>query len=88
MTEDICTPLSLPSLVKLQRVVNLKAYDKTYYKWLLNLPPSLIEQLGWSEGDELIGEARKGVLRIRRGSAAAEALRVTSAPRKPRDRPT
>jgi hypothetical protein len=60
--------------VKLQRVVNLKAYDKTYYKWLLNLPPTLVEQLGWSEGDELVGDARGGVLHIRRGAAGADAV--------------
>ncbi len=58
--------------MKLQRVVNLKAYDKTYYKWLLNLPPTLIEELGWSEGEELVGDARDGVLRVRRVPAKPE----------------
>lgn len=52
--------------MKLQRVVNLKAYGKTYYKWLLTLPPTLIEELGWNEGDELAGKADRGVLRLRR----------------------
>ncbi|MCI4357958.1 MAG: hypothetical protein L3J95_01720 [Thermoplasmata archaeon] len=63
--------------MKLQRVVNLKAYDKTYYKWLLSLPPTLVEQLGWSEGDELVGEARMGVLRIQRGATKAGSSGVT-----------
>jgi hypothetical protein len=74
--------------VKLQRVVNLKAYDKTYYKWLLNLPPTLIEELGWSEGDELTGEAREGVLRIRRGAPVSVGQSRASPPRKRRGRPT
>ena len=68
--------------------MNLKAYDKTYYKWLLNLPPQLVEQLGWTEGEELLGEARSGVLRIRRATLSSSAAEGESKKGRRRNRPS
>lgn len=39
--------------MKLQRVVNRKTADRTYYKWKLQLPPDLVEAVGWEPGDEI-----------------------------------
>ena len=33
-----------------------KVGDKTYHRWIINIPPKDIEKLGWKAGDELEGK--------------------------------
>ncbi len=40
--------------MKLQRLSVGKRKGKPYWKWVLQLPPSLIDHLGWKPGDELV----------------------------------
>lgn len=39
--------------MRLQRLVNRKVRDKTYYKWVLTVPGDLIDALGWAPGEAL-----------------------------------
>ena len=39
--------------MKLQKQLSRKVKDKEYSKWVLTIPSSEIEKLGWSEGDEI-----------------------------------
>lgn len=39
---------------------------KKYYKFMVNIPPKIIEKAKLKEGDELEGEAKEGEVRLRR----------------------
>jgi hypothetical protein len=54
--------------MKLQRLVNRKVGDKTYHKWILNIPPALVEELGWTDQTELVAETDEGRLVIRKST--------------------
>jgi len=51
--------------MKLQRQASRSLKDKKYAKWVITLPPSLIEQLGWKEGEELETQELKNALILR-----------------------
>ena len=44
--------------MKLQKQVAYKVKGKPYYKFVLNVPPNRVEQLGWEEGLELKDEVK------------------------------
>lgn len=58
--------------MRLQRVKSLVAYDKTYFKFVITLPPDQVKQVGWDGGDTLESEVRgrEIVLRRKRGGRA------------------
>lgn len=51
--------------MKLQKQAAYKIQGKEYYKYVINIPPNRIEQLGWNEGIELIDELKGDSLHIR-----------------------
>ena len=34
--------------MKLSRVLNKRVGDKTYYKWMITVPPNVVAELDWS----------------------------------------
>ncbi len=42
--------------MRLQKNVSRKIGKTEYAKWVINIPPRIIEALGWKEGDELESE--------------------------------
>ncbi len=50
--------------MKLQKQLSRKVGDTEYAKWVLVVPPSLIENLGWKEGQELEAEIKDNKLVI------------------------
>ena len=42
----------------LQKQLSKKIGDKEYAKWVLVVPPKLIEKLGWKAGEELEAEIK------------------------------
>lgn len=51
--------------MKLQKQVAYKIKGKDYHKYVINIPPNKIEELGWKEGIELIDELKGNFLCIR-----------------------
>lgn len=39
--------------MKLQKRFNRKVGDKEYSKWVVTLPPEIVDSVGWKQGDEL-----------------------------------
>jgi len=52
--------------VRLQRQLNRRAKGKEYSKWLVVIPPDMVEKLGWREGEELELDVRGDELRLQR----------------------
>jgi bifunctional DNA-binding transcriptional regulator/antitoxin component of YhaV-PrlF toxin-antitoxin module len=53
--------------MKLQRRFLRKVKNKSYYKYMINIPPEAVEQSGIKEGDELEASVeKKGEIRVRR----------------------
>lgn len=50
--------------MKLQKQVAYRIKGKPYYKYVLNVPPNKVEQLGWKEGLELEEEVKGDTLSI------------------------
>ena len=50
--------------VKLHKIVNREYRGKTYYRWLLMVPPWLVYELGWREGEQVAMEVRGRALRV------------------------
>jgi AbrB family looped-hinge helix DNA binding protein len=50
--------------MKLQKRFLRKYKDKNYYKYIINLPPEIIEELGLKEGDELEVIIEKGEVKL------------------------
>lgn len=55
----------MESEVKLHKVVNREYHGKTYYRWILMVPPMTVKELGWHEGEAMRMEARGKVLQVR-----------------------
>ena len=53
-------------VVKLQRQFNRRVKRKEYSKWLLVIPPEVVDKLGWKEGDDLSAEVEGTALRLKR----------------------
>ena len=53
--------------MKLQKHPSRKSKDgKAYFKWEVILPKEAVEKAGFKEGDELLAEAKKGEIKLRR----------------------
>jgi hypothetical protein len=50
--------------VKLHKVVNREYRGKTYYRWILMVPPKVVGELGWREGEEIAMEVRGRALKV------------------------
>lgn len=48
--------------MKLQKQLSRKVGDKEYVKWVMTIPPHTIKELGWDEGQEILGKIEKGKL--------------------------
>jgi hypothetical protein len=53
--------------VKLFKTKTRTYKGKDYFKWSMNPPQELIEELGWDSGDELTAEVKGNSLVVRRG---------------------
>lgn len=47
---------------RLQKQLSRKVGNKEYAKWVVVLPPSIIEELSWNAGDALKHEINNGKL--------------------------
>lgn len=52
--------------MKLQKRFLRKYNGKDYYKFMVNIPPELVKEAEFKEGDELIAVCNKGEIRLRR----------------------
>lgn len=50
--------------MRLQKQLSRKKENKEYVKWVVVIPPSKVEELGWKEGEELKEEVKGGKLII------------------------
>ena len=50
----------------LQKQLSKKVGDKEYAKYVIVVPPKIVEKLGWKAGEELEAEIKKGKLIIER----------------------
>jgi len=55
--------------MKLQKQVTRKVGTKEYVKWVTTLPPQIIHDLGWKEGDTLEPAANGNKLIIQKKGA-------------------
>ena len=52
--------------MKIQKQLSKKRKDKTYYKYILNIPASKVKEAGFKEGDELEAEVvKKGEIKLK-----------------------
>lgn len=65
--------------VRARKVINRVYQGRTYYRWLLSIPPKEIQQLGWVDGQRLRTYVRGSTLTIEPG--------VTSRPTRGGGRP-
>lgn len=61
--------------VKLQRIVSRNVGDKTYYKWQVTIPPEVVADLDWKEGQEIETDPRGNELRLRPAKSAPSSKR-------------
>lgn len=52
--------------MKLQKQLSRKVGNTEYAKWVLVVPPTTIEELGWKEGQELEVEIKDNKLSIKK----------------------
>lgn len=50
--------------MRLQKHRNRKIGNKEYSKWEVIIPPSTVEKLGWTDGQELMGEIQGKKLKL------------------------
>ena len=50
--------------MKLHKVVNREYRGKTYFRWILMVPPKVVGELGWREGEEIAMEVRGRTLKV------------------------
>ena len=53
-------------IMKLQKVKSREYKNKKYFKYRVEFPEKIIKLSGFKEGDELIAEATKGEIKLRR----------------------
>jgi antitoxin component of MazEF toxin-antitoxin module len=51
--------------MRLQKHFAKKLGNKSYYKYVVVIPPELVEKANFKEGQELGAEAREGEIRLR-----------------------
>jgi antitoxin component of MazEF toxin-antitoxin module len=52
--------------MKLQKQLSRKVGNTEYAKWVLVVPPTMIETLGWKEGQELEAEIKDNKLVVKK----------------------
>lgn len=52
--------------MKLQKQLSRKVGDIEYAKWVIVMPPKIIEKLGWKRGQKLKLEIKDGKIIIRK----------------------
>ena len=52
--------------MKLQKQLSRKVGDVEYAKWVLVIPPNIIEKLKWKEGQELKAEIKENRLVVKK----------------------
>jgi len=52
--------------MKVQKQFVNKRGDKSYYKYVIVIPPEALKDAGFKEGDELIANVKKGEINLRR----------------------
>jgi len=52
--------------VKLQKQLSRKVKNKEYDKWVLVIPPNIINELRWKEGQELQAETKDDKLIVKK----------------------
>jgi len=52
--------------MKLQKQLSRKVGEKRYPKWVLVIPPDVVEKSGFKEGDELKAVGKKGEIIIKK----------------------
>ncbi len=52
--------------MKIQKQISDKRGGKTYYKYVVVLPESVVKEAGLKEGDELVAEAMNSEIRLKR----------------------
>jgi len=52
--------------MKLQKQLSRKVGDVEYAKWVLVIPPNIIEELKWKEGQELEAETKENNLVVKK----------------------
>ncbi len=50
--------------MKLHKVVNREYHGKTYFRWILMVPPKVVGELGWRDGEEIAMEVRGRALKV------------------------
>ncbi|MEK6952444.1 MAG: AbrB/MazE/SpoVT family DNA-binding domain-containing protein [Nanoarchaeota archaeon] len=52
--------------MKLQKQLSRKVGDVEYAKWVLVIPPNIIEELKWKEGQKLEAEVKENKLVVKK----------------------
>jgi hypothetical protein len=52
--------------VKLQKQLSRRYRGKDYAKWLVVIPPSVVDKLGWAEGEDLEPRIEGHELKLKR----------------------
>ena len=52
--------------MKLQKQLSRKVGNTKYAKWVLVVPPAIIEELSWKEGQELEAEVKDNKLSVKK----------------------
>lgn len=52
--------------MKLQKQLSRKVKDVEYAKWVLVIPPNIIEKLKWKEGQELEAKVKENSLVVKK----------------------
>jgi len=50
----------------LQRQLSRKVGDVEYFKWIVTIPPMIIDEIGWKEGESLDMEVVDGKVVIKK----------------------
>lgn len=51
--------------MKLQKQLSRKVGNVVYPKWLVVIPPEIVREIGWREGEELNAVVREGKIILR-----------------------
>jgi bifunctional DNA-binding transcriptional regulator/antitoxin component of YhaV-PrlF toxin-antitoxin module len=52
--------------MKIQKQLSKKRGDKIYYKYVVVIPDEILEESGLKAGDELVAEAGKGEVKLKK----------------------
>lgn len=46
--------------MRLRKALNRRVGERVYHRWTINdVPPAVVDEMGWEEGDELVAEPDK-----------------------------